>query len=86
MSRPWQIQTAKNKLSELLKRAQKEPQVITKHGENVAVVISYAEYERLTRPKETLLELFRRFPGRDLDLDFSRSKDTSAHRDRDLPR
>ena len=47
----WQLQEAKNKLSQLVKEAKKgHPQYITVHGRNTAVVISAQEYERLKRP------------------------------------
>lgn len=51
----WQLQEAKNKLSQLVKAAKKGiPQYITVHGRNTAVVISTQEYERLKRPSSTL--------------------------------
>ena len=41
MSHTWQLQEAKNKLSEVVDEAIREgPQVITGRGEEVAVVIS----------------------------------------------
>ncbi len=45
----WQMQTAKQKLSELVDAAMTDgPQFVTRHGNDVAVVISIAEYRRLT--------------------------------------
>jgi prevent-host-death family protein len=50
--RDWQLQDAKNRFSELVKRAREEgPQVVTVRGERAAVIISAAEYDRLTHPK-----------------------------------
>jgi prevent-host-death family protein len=44
----WQLQEAKAKLSELVRRARSEgPQTITVRGEPAVVVISVEEYERL---------------------------------------
>lgn len=44
----WQLQTAKQKLSELVERALAEgPQVITRRGREVVVVVSIDEYRRL---------------------------------------
>lgn len=40
----WQLQEAKARLSQLVKDAQKKPQIITLHGEAVAVVQSIKEY------------------------------------------
>lgn len=42
----WSVSEAKAKLSELLNRARRHPQVIENRGEQVAVVLSVSEYER----------------------------------------
>ena len=45
----WQLQMAKQRFSELVARALREgPQVITRRGEEVAVVLSTDDYRRLT--------------------------------------
>ncbi len=45
---PWQVQEAKQRFSELLRAAQSDgPQVVTRHGEEIAVVIDIAEFHRL---------------------------------------
>lgn len=55
MSGHWQIQDAKQRFSEMIRAvAQDGPQVITRHGDEVAVVIDIAEYHRLTRPSVDL--------------------------------
>jgi prevent-host-death family protein len=80
MSHSWQLQDAKNKLSEVIARAEKgEAQVVTKHGVATAVVISYAEYQRLTAPARRLSEFMQTFPhdGEELMLD----RNDSALRD-----
>jgi prevent-host-death family protein len=47
----WQIQDAKQRFSEMIRAVTSEgPQVITRHGEDVAVVVDMDEYRRLTRP------------------------------------
>jgi prevent-host-death family protein len=79
MEKQWQLQHAKNKLSEVVNDAiQTGPQVITRHGEQVAVVISYADYARMRAPQGNLAEFFRAAPlvGVELDLE----------RDQSLPR
>lgn len=54
----WQVQEAKQRFSEVLRAVANEgPQTITRHGEEVAVVIDIEEYRRLTRPKRTLKEV-----------------------------
>jgi len=50
--RNWQVQEAKNRLSELLRRAEEEgPQVITWHGQDRAVVLSAEDYRRIAKPE-----------------------------------
>jgi prevent-host-death family protein len=51
----WQIQDAKQRFSEMIRAvASGGPQVITRHGEDVAVVVGIEEYRRLTRPVSDL--------------------------------
>lgn len=51
----WQLQEAKSRFSELVDRTLKEgAQIVTRHGEKTVVVIPYEEYDRMTRPKESL--------------------------------
>ena len=51
----WQIQDAKQRFSEMIRAvANKGPQIITRHGEDVAVVVDIGEYRRLTRPTADL--------------------------------
>ncbi len=71
----WQLQEAKARLSEVIKKAAKEgPQKITVHGEPTAVVISSKEYERLKRPRESFVEFMRRSPLYGLELDLGREQ------------
>jgi antitoxin Phd len=45
----WQLQEAKQRFSEVVRRALSEgPQVVTRHGEEAVVVVSAREYRRLT--------------------------------------
>ncbi len=75
MNSVWQIQDAKNKLSEVIIRALTQgPQVITKHGEKTVVVIAYAEYEKMRKSQVKLSEFFRQSPLAGSDLDLSRDK------------
>lgn len=51
----WQLQDAKNKLSEVVDTSiNKGPQIISRRGRNTAVVISYADYQRYIAPKKGL--------------------------------
>ena len=78
MNGVWQIQAAKNKLSEVIARALKQgPQLITKHGEKTAVIVSFVEYEKLCKSQSKLSEFFRTSPLAGIDL----SRDKSLPRD-----
>ncbi len=69
MNNTWQIQDAKNKLSEVIARALKQgPQLITRHGEKTVVVVSYAEYEKLRKSQGKLSEFFKDSPLADVNL------------------
>jgi prevent-host-death family protein len=46
----WSVAAAKARLSELIGRAPREPQRITKRGRPVAVVVSPEAYEELSAP------------------------------------
>jgi antitoxin Phd len=47
--RRWALQDAKNKLSEVVRAAERgEPQIVTRRGVETAVVISREEFERLS--------------------------------------
>ncbi|MCC7359025.1 MAG: type II toxin-antitoxin system Phd/YefM family antitoxin [Anaerolineales bacterium] len=74
----WQLQDAKNKLSELIDRAQKEgPQVITRHGVEVAVVMPYAGYKKLTAPRQRLGDFLLASPLRKSGLVIARDQRTA---------
>jgi prevent-host-death family protein len=71
----WQLQEAKARLSELVKKAQTEgPQHITVRGERAAVVLSERELKRLTPNKPSFLELMRHSPLADVELDLTREQ------------
>ena len=74
----WQLQEAKNKFSSLVERACKNgPQIVTKHGREAVVVLSFEEYQRMVCPRGDLIEFFGKSPLREVDIDFStlRSKE-----------
>jgi len=71
----WQLQEAKARLSEVIKRAAKEgPQKITVYGEPTAVVISNEEYERLKHPKGSFVKFMRSSPLYGLELNLRRDQ------------
>jgi prevent-host-death family protein len=72
----WQLQEAKARFSEVLKRAEAEgPQHITVRGTPAAVILSEREYARLVGSHESLADFIRRSPlfGQD-DVEFSRER------------
>ena len=69
----WQLQEAKQRFSELIRSVETDgPQFVTRHGEEVAVVIDIAEYRRLRGGGEDFKEFLRAGPDLDL-LEISRS-------------
>ena len=61
--RTWQIQEAKAHLSELARQTEETgPQAITWHGREVAVLMSKADYEKLTGAGQSLVDFIRRSP------------------------
>ncbi len=59
----WQLQEAKARLSELIKKTVKEgPQEITVHGVPTAVIMSHQEYRRLRHPSGSLMKFMRNSP------------------------
>jgi len=72
----WQLQNAKNKFSNLVDKAQHNgPQIVTKHGKDVVVVLSIDEYKKLIKPKINLLKFFQNAPLSKINLDIKRNKD-----------
>lgn len=70
--RTWQVQEAKARFSEVIRKSKEEgPQRITQRGEPAAVVISNEDYERLKRPKGSFVDFMRNSPlcGAELNLE-----------------
>ena len=59
----WQLQEAKQKFSELVRRTLEEgPQVVTKHGEEVVVVVPAEEFRRMNEEKPDFKEFLMSAP------------------------
>jgi prevent-host-death family protein len=70
----WQVQEAKARFSEVVRGAERDgPQAITLHGRDVAVLVSRAEYDRLTGTGRSLLEFMRNSPLHETDIEFERA-------------
>ena len=75
MSDIWQLQEAKNRFSEVVDEALRHgPQVITRHGEQTAVIISHEHYRKLMLQQQKLSAFFRESPLADVELDLSRDR------------
>lgn len=73
----WQLQSAKNKLSEVVSKASTEgPQVITVRGKETAVILSIEDFRKLKEPQGSLVEFFRRSPLSGSGIVVERSRDT----------
>lgn len=71
----WQLQDAKSKFSQLVEKAlHNGPQIVTKHGNNAVVVLSFEDYQRLTKPPSDLVTFLRNSPLVNSELDISRDK------------
>jgi antitoxin Phd len=82
--RSWQLQEAKNKFSRVVENAVNDgPQIITKHGVEVAIVISYAEYQEMIASRGKLSAFFQDSPLVGIELDLARDK-SDARKDLDL--
>lgn len=79
--RTWQLQEAKNRLSEVIERAHTDgPQTIARHGQPRAVLLSIEEYRSITSDKPDFRAWLLGGPKVD-DLDLERSRDTGREID-----
>ena len=58
----WQLQEAKAMFSKVVRSAEQEPQIITVHGKESAVVLSMEEYRKLSSPKESFVSFMEQSP------------------------
>jgi prevent-host-death family protein len=71
----WQLREAKQRFSEVVRRAVEDgPQVVTRHGEEVVVVLSAKEFRRLRRGWRSLKEFLHGGPDISV-LEITRKKD-----------
>jgi prevent-host-death family protein len=69
----WSVAQAKAKFSEVIEKARSEgPQTITRNGRKAAVLVAAEEWERKTKPKESLAEFFARSPLRGSGISLER--------------
>ncbi|MBI3551351.1 MAG: type II toxin-antitoxin system Phd/YefM family antitoxin [Elusimicrobia bacterium] len=73
MKTEWQLQTAKNKLSQVVESAmRKGPQTITLRGRPAAVLVSVEDFKRLSGSGRRLSRFFAKSPLRGAGLNLAR--------------
>jgi prevent-host-death family protein len=79
MSNRWQLKDAKARLGRVIDLAMSHgPQIITRRGKDAVVVINAHEYARRKKPRQSLVEFFRKSPLVGIDMQLERSKE-AAH-------
>ncbi len=74
----WQVQEAKQRFSEVVRAARAgEPQVVTRHGEEIVVIIDISEYRHLIGEVTPLMDYLVRDPELDVELDIDPRRDDS---------
>lgn len=74
----WHLQDAKNRFSEVVRKASEEgPQFVSKHGKESVVVLSIEDYRRLDRSSNSIIEFFQTSPLASVKLDTKRDKSLS---------
>jgi len=78
----WQLQESKAKFSKLVRFCSSDdPQIITIHSKEEAVLLSKREYDTLTKSNISFLELMNQSPSKGFELNIDRDK--SMPRDTD---
>jgi prevent-host-death family protein len=76
MRNAWPSAKARVRFSEMIDRARVEgPQIVTRHGKRVAVVVAAEELRRGATPKGSLAEFFASSPLRGSGLRIERSRE-----------
>ncbi len=77
----WQIQSAKNRFSELVNKASEGiPQLVTKNGKPAVYVVDYNTYnKKIAAGKHLKKEVLLKRPHKDVSLNLSRDKDTGRN-------
>ena len=68
----WTVANAKARLSELIERAQNEPQLITRNGTPSVIMVSVEEWNRKTARKGSLASFLMQSPLARSELDVDR--------------
>ena len=77
MNNIWQLQDAKSKFSEMIEQTLANgAQIVTRRGQKTVVVVSFDEYQRLTRQTDRLSDFLLASPLPGSDLTIERDKST----------
>ena len=75
----WKLEDAKNQFSKLVRAARRRPQVVTRHGQEVVVVLSVEMYREIARQQPGLVEFLEASPLAEAlaagELELVRSRD-----------
>ncbi len=77
----WQLQEAKNQLSKVIEHAIADcPQIITRHGKEVVVVVAFSEWTKQASQKPKLVDILLQCPEKDFQI----PREMDSPRDLDL--
>jgi prevent-host-death family protein len=66
----WPLREAKNRLSEVVRKAREQgPQMITLRGRDAVVILDAGEHHKIKAPRGTLAEFFQRSPLSEVQLE-----------------
>lgn len=78
MSSVWALQDAKSRFSAVVNRAcEVEPQIVTRRGSPVVVMIAYSDYRKLAQPSRSSIDVLTGGPKIDGGLVTVRDKSMS---------
>lgn len=76
MNNVWQLQDAKNRLSEVINAAiENGPQTVTRRGQPTAVIVSMERFRQMSAPRGDLVAFLRNSPLAGSGLEFDRDDD-----------
>lgn len=76
----WSLQDAKSRFSEVVREAIFHgPQKVTRHGEEAVIILSLKDYKKLVKPKQDIVDFFRKSPLHGIKIDLERKKDFSRN-------
>ena len=77
--RMWSVQDAKNRFTEVVEAARREPQTVSQHDKPIVVIVAADEYERLAKLQQpklpNLIDILPTMPE-EVDVEFERLSGT----------